>query len=206
MEKRCYKMHGVRRKEENGKRYLEGYFARFNEVYNICAGWIETIRKGAFREALEAPDDIKALWNHSSDVVLGSRAAGTLTLIEDEQGLMGRIEINEKDTDATNVYARVERGDVDGCSFGFEAEFAESEDPDGNYRTEIVRVTRLYEVSPCTFPAYESTSIAARSRERLQTIQTERRAARLKEWRAAMHKKLKGEPNGTESNDAAPQH
>lgn len=199
-------MTGARQREENGKRYLEGYFARFGEPYNICDGWIETIRPGAFREALEAPDDIKALWNHNVDLVLGSRSAGTLTLSEDDKGLLGRIEINEKDSDATNAYARVERGDVDGCSFGFEAEFAESEDEAGNYRTEIVRVTRLYEVSPCSFPAYESTSIAARSRERLQTIQTERRAARLKEWRAAMHKKLKGEPHGTESNDAAPQH
>lgn len=193
IETRCYKISGMEHREKEGRRYLEGYFARFNEPYTVCDGWVETIQPGAFRSYLESGGDVKALWNHNHDVVLGSRSNGTLELVEDEQGLRGRIEINEQDTDAMNVYARVQRGDVDGCSFGFDAEMDKREEPDGTLHTTIREVSSLYEVSPCTFPAYETTSIAARCRQQLETMQTEQRARRLQDWRARMHKKLKGE-------------
>ena len=92
-----------------------------------------------------------------------------------------------------NAYARVLRGDVSGCSFGFDIkEFDERIDDDGVYRTELIEIEPLYEVSPCTFPAYESTNIDARSKERMDHF----RKRKLEQWKETMRKKLKGEEDG----------
>ena len=127
------------------------------------------------------------------DIVLGSTAAGTLELRHDAEGLPGTIRINQKDTDAMNAYARCERGDVSGCSFGFDCVFDDFVDSDGTYRTVIREVTQLYEVSPCTFPAYESTTINARDR------MNDLRNKNLAEWKARMKGMLK---DGTEDPNA----
>lgn len=178
------------REAGDGKRYLSGYFAVFNSPYEVFAGWVETIAPGAFARYLAEGGGTKALWNHDTDIVLGSTAAGTLTLREDETGLYGEIEINNADTDALNVYARIARGDVEGCSFGFDiARQDEWWDDEGVYHTVIREVDPLYEVSPCTFPAYSATSIEARSMERLEQARAKRREA----WRSEMIKRLKGD-------------
>ena len=71
---------------------------------------------------------------------------------------MGSIQINRDDVDAMNLYARVQRGDVDQCSFGFEIERETFVDLGGGaYRWEIESINPLYEVTVCTFPAYEET-------------------------------------------------
>ena len=152
---------------------------------------LTVFKGGAFARYLSDGGGTKALWNHDSSIVLGSTANSTLTLREDETGLWGSIEINEADTDALNAYARVARGDVEGCSFGFDiARQDEWWDDDGVYHTVIREVDPLYEVSPCTFPAYAATSIEARSAaEALAGAKAKRRAA----WRAEMLKRLKGE-------------
>lgn len=189
MERRTLPLQKMEKREaDDGKIFLEGYFARFNEPYEVCSGWVETIAPGAFARYLATDGDVKALWNHNHDLVLGSRTAGTLELFEDDHGLRGRVEINQKDSDALNAYARIDRGDVSGCSFGFDAVFDEFTDADGTYRTVIREVSPLYEVSPCTFPAYESTSIEARARldERKQAREKE-----LHDWRERQMVKLK---------------
>ena len=115
--------------------------------------------------------------------MLGRTTAGTLTLREDEHGLFGTIRINERDSDAMNLYARVQRGDVTQCSFGFDIireEFVEN--PDGSVLW-ILREVLLYEVSVVTFPAYAETSVEAR-RADLETIRSrnlELRKAKVKE-------------------------
>ena len=191
MECRMMPISGMKKREsEDGKIYLEGYFAKFNEPYVVFDDWVETIRPGAFTNYLKKGKDVKILWNHNADIVLGSTAAGTAELEEDNLGLYGMVEINKNDTDAMNAYARVLRGDVSGCSFGFDIkELDEKIDDDGVYRTELIEIDPLYEVSPCTFPAYESTSIDARSRERIDNL----RKRKLNRWKEEMHKKLKGE-------------
>ena len=108
------------REDANGKRVLAGYFSVFDEPYQVCDGWIETISRGAFARYLAEGGDVKILWNHDSNIVLRSTSSGTATLREDEKGLYGEVSINDKDQDALNAYARVMRGDVTGCSFGFE--------------------------------------------------------------------------------------
>lgn len=197
MEQRILKMRNPKIREEGGKRYLGGYFAVFGEPYQVFDGWVEVIERGAFARYLAGGGDVKVLWNHDSNIVLGSTANGTAVLSEDDIGLWGSVEINENDQDAVNAYARISRRDVDGCSFGFDiARQEEWWDDEGIYHTKITEVDPLYEVSPCAFPAYKATSISARNkenltqaRERYETAQQEKR----KEWRESMRKRLKGE-------------
>lgn len=188
LEKRTLTLGKMEKREADGKIYLEGYFARFNEPYKVCEGWVETITPGAFARYLATEGDVKALWNHNHDLVLGSRANGTLILREDAEGLYGSVEINPKDSAAMDAYARIERGDVSGCSFGFDCLTDAFYDDDGTYRTVIREVSPLYEVSPCTFPAYPTTSIQAR--ERLDEIKKERER-RSEDWRFSMLKKIR---------------
>lgn len=166
--------------------YIEGYFAVFNSSYPIIDGVEEQIAPGAFADTLGG--DIRALINHDTSLVLGRTKSGTLTLREDNRGLWGSVRINPEDQDAVNLYRRVQRGDVDQCSFGFyiEAETREVLE-DGTVRYTITKV-RLLEVSVVTFPAYEETSVSARGRQEAAIRDRE-----LNEWRIATLKKLKGE-------------
>lgn len=173
--------------EDGGALYIEGYFAVFNSIYEVCPGITESIAPGAFTGALGG--DIRALTNHDTTLVLGRNKAGTLELREDANGLWGRVSINREDTDAMNLYHRVQRGDVDQCSFGFEigeeeVEFRE----DGSAHWTIKKVDPLYEVTVATFPAYEATSVSARKAD---TDAARKRTAET--WRAGMRKKLRGE-------------
>lgn len=173
-------------RDEDGKLSIEGYFAVFDSVYQIAPDMSESIAVGAFDNTLSG--DIRALINHDTTLVLGRTKANTLQLRTDSHGLWGHIDINPNDSDAMNLYNRVQRGDVDQCSFGFdvlneETDFRE----DGSVHWTIKEV-RLYEVSPCTFPAYEETHIAARAKERDELVKRKSEA-----WREKMLKKLKGE-------------
>ena len=179
-------------REDGEDLHIEGYFAVFNSNYDIGPGMSESIAPGAFRNTLA--EDIRALVNHDTTLVLGRTSAHTLELREDERGLWGRISINPKDTDAMNLYERVKRGDVSQCSFGFEIVREDTEiGEDGSVHWTIQEV-RLYEVSCCTFPAYENTNISAREEQRKEILKRETEA-----WRAKMKERLK---NGTESNHA----
>lgn len=197
MEQRILKMKDAKIREEGGKKYLEGYFSVFGEPYQVWDGWVETIERGAFARYLASGEDVKVLWNHDSNIVLGATVNGTASLREDEVGLFGSVEINENDQEAVNAYARVARGDVDGCSFGFDiARQEEWWDDDGVYHTKITEVDPLYEVSPCTFPAYKATSISARNKESFADAKKrfdEAKKEKMIHWRDDMKKRLKGE-------------
>lgn len=174
---------------EDGRRYIEGYFAKFGTRYQLWGDAYETVDPGAFH--LERDLDIRALTNHDTTLVLGRTTAGSLELRVDDIGLWGRAEINEKDQDAVNLYERVARRDVTQCSFGFDI-LDESQE----YRTDIgqtvfhLRDVRLYEVSVCTFPAYEDTGVAARKAEL-----AEARKRKNEVWRLEQLARLKGEGN-----------
>ena len=171
-------------REDSDAVYIEGYFAVFNSPYELWEGATEIIKPGAFDGCLS--QDVRALVNHDSTLVLGRTKAGTLELKTDSRGLWGSIKINRADTDAMNLYARVQRGDVDQCSFGFEIEREAFVDLGGGAcRWEIETVNPLYEVSVCTFPAYEETAVSARKHQ-LEEIQ--RRQAQA--WRDTMRQKI----------------
>lgn len=179
-------------REDGDALIIEGYFAVFNSNYEIAPGMTESVAPGAFDNTLA--DDVRALVNHDTTLVLGRTAANTLQLTQDERGLWGRIVINPNDGDAMNLYERVKRGDVDQCSFGFDIvrEDAEYLEDDAVHWT--IQEVRLYEVSVCTFPAYQETHVSARNKER-----EDMNARRLEAWRKRMEDKL----NGTESIDAS---
>lgn len=173
-------------REDDGKLFIEGYFAVFNSNYEIEPGMSESIAPGAFDKTLSG--DIRALINHDTTLVLGRTKARTVELRTDAHGLWGKIEINPKDGDAMNLYARVERGDVDQCSFGFDIISQETDfRDDGSVHWTITEV-ELYEISPCTFPAYEETNISARAKERDDLLKRKNEA-----WKEKVLKKLKGE-------------
>lgn len=185
------------RAEENGDKVIEGYFAVFNSVYDMGYGMSESIAPGAFTSTLA--DDIRALVNHNTDLVLGRTKVGTLTLRQDERGLWGRIVINPNDTDAMNLYARVQRGDVSQCSIGFDILTEDTEYRDDGTVHWTIKDVKLYELSCCTFPAYEETAISARKHD-LAEIKRKKHEA----WKIRVSAKLKGESiNGTESTDAS---
>lgn len=173
-------------REEGNELKIEGYFAVFNSIYQIFDDLSESVAPGAFDDTLG--DDIRALINHDSSLVLGRNTAHTLDLRQDDHGLWGSITINPNDQDAMNLYARVQRGDVDQCSFGFDI-LSEDYDvrEDGSVHWTIKKV-RLYEVSVCTFPAYEETNVKARSAQR-----DEIKKRSLEAWKVQTLAKLKGE-------------
>ena len=170
----------------NDDLFIEGYFSVFNSEYPLWEGASEIVKPGAFTNSVSG--DVRALINHDTTLVLGRTKPGTLTLRQDERGLWGSIKINRDDVDAMNLYARVQRGDVDKCSFGFDIKRETFVDlGDGKCRWEIEEVDPLYEVSVCTFPAYTETSVSARKQD-LAEIEKRRAEA----WRSDMKKKLGG--------------
>lgn len=177
----------TRAAEDGNSPKIEGYFSVFGSNYDMGCGMSESIDPHAFDNALG--DDIRALINHDDTLVLGRTQAGTLKLHVDEHGLFGSIDINPNDTDAMNLYARVKRGDVSQCSFGFQIldEDTEVRDDGETVHWTIKRV-KLFEVSPCTFPAYENTAIDARKKDKAEIEKRQMQA-----WAEKMNKKLKGE-------------
>lgn len=177
---------------EDGDLFIEGYFAVFDSDYHIAPGMTESVAPGAFSNSLAG--DIRALTNHDTTLVLGRTSAHTLELREDAHGLWGRITINPNDSDAMNTYERVKRGDVNGCSFGFYPVSEETDIlADGSIHWTITDVD-LFEVSCCSFPAYEATNITARANERDALLTRQREA-----WKLRMKERLS---NGNQSTDA----
>ena len=171
-------------REDSNDLIIEGYFAVFNSNYEIMSGMSESVAPGAFKNTLA--DDIRALVNHDTTLVLGRTSAHTLELREDEHGLWGRIVINPNDSDAVNLYERVKRGDVSQCSFGFDILSEQTEFSDNGDVHWTIKEVKLYEVSCVTFPAYEQTNIDARSAEKAEMQKRKNEA-----WRESMKGRFK---------------
>ena len=157
---------------------IVGYAAVFDSATNL-GPFTEVIRKGAFKKTI-GEADVRALWNHNDDHVLGRSKSGTLILEEDEKGL--KIEIDPPDTQAArDLMHLMDRGDVDQMSFAFRAvkeKWTEAESDDEDPVRELLEV-RLYDVSPVTYPAYEDTIVALRKHlEDADLADDERKALR----------------------------
>ena len=171
----------LKTRAEGEEMAIEGYFAVFNKATELWPGAFEEIDPGAFTETLS--NDVRALINHDSTLVLGRSKSGTLEIKADNYGLWGRVKINPNDSDAVNLYERVKRGDVDQCSFGFNILDEETEwRDDGSVKWRLKKID-LHEISVCTFPAYEATGVQARHKEVEQhkAKQLEVRKNKLKE-------------------------
>lgn len=162
VEHRAWPLRGVEvRAGDDGKPRLRGHASVFDQVAEI-GGWFggfkEVVRKGAFAKTINEAD-VRALWNHDPNWVLGRNKAGTLTLSEDDRGLA--IDNNPPDTQwARDLMTTIQRGDVDQMSFGFQV-VREAWDHDTDTR-ELLEV-KLFDVSVVTYPAYEGTDVGVRS-------------------------------------------
>lgn len=187
MDHRYLNMENVQTREDGEDLFIEGYFAVFNSTYELWPGATESIAPGAFDDSVN--DDVRALYNHNTDIVLGRTSAGTMEIRQDSHGLWGRIRVNRNDGDAMNAYARIARKDITGCSFGFDIAAQETDyREDGTVHWTIKKVSPLYEISPCTFPAYQETVVSARKKD-LEDIEAKKREV----WRETMKRRLKGE-------------
>jgi|tagenome__1003787_1003787.scaffolds.fasta_scaffold20988413_11 HK97 family phage prohead protease len=161
---------------------IEGYFALYENETELWEGSYEIITKGAFDNTLN--NDIRALWNHNSQYVLGRNKSGSLEIRADDKGLFGIIKL-PKTQYAEDLHELVKRGDVDQCSFGFNILAEDLEElASGGYRWRINEID-LHEISVVTFPAYENTSVQARSKE-IEKLQERK----LQEKRTALKKRL----------------
>lgn len=158
---------------------LGGYASVFDQTTDL--GWLgkERIARSAFDAVLaDSNTDVRALFNHEASMLLGRQASKTLRLSVDSHGL--EFEIDLPDTSlGRDVRVLVERGDIDGASFGFVPGHW-SYDEAGDIVTHT-SVRRLVDVSPVSFPAYEGASTEARSedlgitRQRFQLIRARAR-------------------------------
>ncbi|BAU28966.1 prohead peptidase [Aneurinibacillus soli] len=154
----------VRMEGEAGAPTVSGDVVMFEQLSVPLWGFREKVRKGAFDKSLRK-SIIKALWNHNSDLVLGSTKNRTLRLWEDDMAL--RFELDLPNTTwGKDAAESIRRGDVDGVSFGFEVVKDEwdYDDPSDVIRT-LIEVN-LYEISPTPFPAYPDSSVDMRSAKR----------------------------------------
>jgi HK97 family phage prohead protease len=168
---------------------LVGHASVFDAWTTIYEGryfvWREVVRPGAYRNAIAERMDVRALFNHDANFVLGRTLSGTLRLSEDSIGLLTETDPPDTPTIRDLVLAPIERGDVSGMSFAFtvrssgksvvtEADGVTTIDRGGEritIRTEGEREVQerelldldLYDISPVTYPAYEQTDVALRA-------------------------------------------
>lgn len=164
----------------DGEPTVSGYAALYNTETVIAGFFRERIAPGAFKSALAGEDDVRALFNHDSNIVLGRTKSGTLKLSDTKKGLRYDIELNPDDPEAMSVRAKIRRGDVSGSSFGFIVLGEEWQEPKDKRDLPLRTITEmeLFDVSPVTFPAYPQTSVTAR------TIQDATDARKVLEQRA----------------------
>jgi hypothetical protein len=174
-------------------RRIAGHAAVFNTEGD--GGWFrEKIAPGAFADSIQV-DDVRALWNHDPNFVLGRNRSGTLRLREDERGLA--IEVDMPDTQfARDLLVSIERGDVSQMSFGFRTvkDSWERSTEGNNLDLRTLEKVKLFDVSPVTFPFYPETDVATRSHEQWEKLQNNpepewnrianlRRRLKLNQWR-----------------------
>jgi HK97 family phage prohead protease len=153
-------------KREDGKSgKISGYAAVFNRDSENM-GFIERIAPGAFKSAIRN-GDVRALRNHNPDFIFG-RQGVNMRLKEDDTGLW--MEVDPVDTPAyRSMAADIEAGLITQQSFGFTVEKDEWKDQDKETpKRTIVKVARLFDVSPITYPAYPDTSVALRSLDKIK--------------------------------------
>jgi hypothetical protein len=169
------------RAESQGDEFaISGYAARFDSPSKPIPTanghhFVETIKQGAFTRALAEQQDVFCLVNHDMSRILGRSKSGTLTLAQDDKGLKFRCQLDRNNSEHRNIHAAIARKDLDSCSFGFvvsEDDFGNSwhTDKDGVNQRTIGTFRNITDVSVVSYPAYNSTSVAARSLT-LQSLQ-----------------------------------
>lgn len=148
-------------RSEGGRLVAQGYAARFDALSQNLGGFVEQIAPGAFAKTLKEAD-VRALFNHDPNFVLGRNKSGTLRMAEDSDGLAYEIDLPDT-TLGRDVAVLLERGDISGSSFGFrviEDDWAETR---SGFPLRTLKEVALRDVGPVTYPAYVDSSSALRS-------------------------------------------
>ncbi len=174
IEKRTYTCEIRAGNSDSGSPTITGYGAIFNTRSENLGGFREIIAPGAFDSVLG--DDVRGLFNHDPNFVLGRSTSGTLTLSVDEKGL--KYDINAPDTQTIRdlVIDPMKRGDITQSSFAFRVARDGDEweqDEEGLIIRTITKISRLFDVSPVTYPAYEDAVSATRSLDAWRTLKKE---------------------------------
>lgn len=140
---------------------LRGYAAVFDQESDDLGGFVEVIERGAFDDVLG--QDVRALWNHNNDYVLGRTVSNTLCISVDDVGL--RYEVTPPNAQwARDAIETIRRGDVTQSSFAFRVDQDTWEKLDDDIvRRRVQHFSHLYDVSPVTYPAYSKTSAEVRA-------------------------------------------
>lgn len=143
---------------ESDSNVIEGYAAVFNSPTDIGGWFTEVIAPGAFSKAITENGDIRALFNHDWNNVLGRTKSGTLRLSEDERGLKFEVDLPNTSV-ARDLAESLKRGDISQCSFGF-IPTVEEWDYSVEPAKRTINEVELFEVSVVSIPAYEDTEVA----------------------------------------------
>ena len=185
--RRCFAMDALKieTRADEGKSIV-GHAAVFNTLSVDLWGFREKIAPGAFADAVKE-DDVRALFNHNPDYVLGRNKSGTLRLKEDDKGLA--IEIDPPDTQvARDLMVSIDRGDISQMSFGFQLVSDEWDYTDRANPIRTLKKVRLFDVSPVTYPAYEDTDVELNSIMERKAA-WEKELARVQEQRRAVYRR-----------------
>lgn len=136
---------------------ITGYGAVFNKKYSVM-GFREQIAPGAFTKTLVDNPDIRGMFNHSPDFLLGRTKSGTMDVAEDKRGLRYEIRADKLDPQAQSVARKIERGDVDGSSMAFFVHQEDWEEKSGKPSLRTIKEVELIETGPVTMPASPATS------------------------------------------------
>lgn len=169
--------------EKNGD-YIEGRPIVYDSRTDL--GWFdEIIEKGALKET--DLKDVRFLVNHNLDMIPLARSRNnnensTMQLSTDDKGLKIRVNLDtENNSEARNLYSAIKRGDITGMSFMFAIDTEEWEELDSDHPTRhIEKISKVFEVSAVTFPAYEETEINARAKETLESVKETLESVRSK--------------------------
>ncbi|MBN50040.1 MAG: HK97 family phage prohead protease [Spongiibacteraceae bacterium] len=164
IEKRAFTADEMRvETRDDGSKRIVGHAAVFNQLSENLGGFREQIEPGAFDDVLD--DDVRALFNHNPDHVLGRTLSKTLKIEQDKTGL--RYEIDPPDTQAArDLMVSLERGDISQSSFAFSVGDDDWEENDEGVIIRTIKTfKRLFDVSPVTYPAYPDADVGLRSLE-----------------------------------------
>lgn len=181
--------------DEQRGNYIEGRAIVYDEPTDM--GWYEEkIDKGALDEA--DLKDVRLLVNHNTDMIPLARSRNnnensTMQMTVDEEGMNIRANLDtENNADAKSLYSAIERRDMSGMSFMFMVDGDRWENIDSDYPTRhIEKISKVFEVSAVTFPAYEQTTLEARglaealdsAKASLENVRAEKREIERKKQR-----------------------